>query len=553
MGYRIGIGKVRYMRIHRRKKEKTGDPLKDNMDLSQRYQEVQKMKLEPGLEQNLQTLQQVCGYSQDLKIRRFNINGQIPAALVYLDDMVNTLSVEEILRVLMVDVQRIEGWQKDRSLLRSAIKDLLIINSVEETDSIGELFLKMTHGNTALLVEGQAAAFVCGTVDIKNRDITEPLSETNIRGPRDGFVESLCINITLIRRRIRVPHLWIETFEIGSLTKTQVAIAYIKGLADEKMLEELRSRLERIDTDAILESGYIEQYIEDQPFTLFPLTLRTERPDIVCSSILSGRVAVLVTGSPHVLVLPADFPMFFQASDDYYEKPPQGSFVRILRWIGAIISVFLPGFYVAVVNFHQELLPTALLLRVTASREGVPFPVIAEILIMEVLFEVLREAGIRLPVAVGPAISIVGALVLGEAAIRAGIVSPAVVIVVAMTAIANFSNPVFSMAIVLRILRFAFTILAAVFGLFGIQFGILLLVVHLCSLRSLGIPYMSPLAPNIPSDMKDNFLLAPIWARTTRPKILGRREPVRQSPGQMPHPGKHSQEEIKGGNKDKNR
>ena len=173
----------------------------------------------------------------------------------------------------------------------------------------------------------------------------------------------------------------------------------------------------------------------------------------------------MVMGSPHVLVLPADFSMFFQASDDYYEKPPQGSFVRILRWIGAIISVFLPGFYVAVVNFHQELLPTALLLRVTASREGVPFPVIAEILIMEVLFEVLREAGIRLPVAVGPAISIVGALVLGEAAIRAGIVSPAVVIVVAMTAIANFSNPVFSMAIALRTLRFAFTILAAVFGL----------------------------------------------------------------------------------------
>jgi spore germination protein KA len=298
MGCRIGIGKVRYMRIHRRKKEKTGDPLKDNMDLSQRYQEVQKMKLAPGLEQTLQTLQQVCGYSQDIKIRRFNINGQIPAALVYLNDMVNTLSVEEILRVLMVDIQRIEGWQKDRGLLRSAIKNLLIINSIEETDSIGELFYKMTYGNTAILVEGQAEAFVCGTVDIKNRDISEPLSETNIRGPRDGFVESLCINITLIRRRIRVPHLWIETFEIGSLTKTKVAVAYMKGLADEKMLEELRSRLRRIDTDAILESGDIEQYIEDQPFTLFPLTLRTERPDLVCSSILSGRVAVLVTGSP---------------------------------------------------------------------------------------------------------------------------------------------------------------------------------------------------------------------------------------------------------------
>jgi spore germination protein KA len=540
------------MRIKRRRTDNTSNPLADNLDISQRYQEVQKMKLVPALEQNLQTLQQVCGYSQDVKIRRFNINGQIPAALVYIDNMVNALSVEEILRVLMVDVQRLEGWQRDRSLLRSAIKNLLIVNSVEETDSIGELFYKMTYGNTAILVEGQAEAFVCGTVDIKNRDITEPNAETNIRGPRDGFVESLCINITLIRRRIRVPHLWIETLEIGSLTKTQVAIAYMKGLADEKMLEELRSRLKRIDTDSILESGYIEQYIEDQPFTLFPLTLRTERPDTVCSSILSGRIAVLVTGSPHVLVLPADFSMFLQASDDYYEKPPQGSFVRILRWTGAIISVFLPGFYVATVNFHQELLPTALLLRVTASREGVPFPVIAEILIMEILFEVLREAGIRLPAAVGSAISIVGALVLGEAAIRAGIVSPAVVIVVAMTAIANFSTPVFSMAIALRTLRFAFTILAAVFGLFGVQFGLLLLVVHLCSLRSLGSPYMAPFAPNISPDIKDSILLSPIWARTTRPKILGKREPVRQRPGQIPHPGKHSPEDTKGGNEDNN-
>ncbi|NLX87065.1 MAG: spore germination protein, partial [Clostridiales bacterium] len=412
---------------------------------------------------------------------------------------------------------------------------------------------KMTFGNTIIVIEGQSTAFVCSTVDLKTRAITEPSAETNIRGPREGFVESLCVNITLIRRKIRVPHLWIETLEIGSLTKTLVAFAYIKGLADEKMLEELRSRLKRIDTDTILESGHVEQYIEDQPFTPFPLTLRTERPDNACSALLSGRVVIITSGSPHVLILPAQFPMFFQASDDYYEKPPLGSFIRILRWMGAIISVFLPGFYVAIVNFHQELLPTALLMRITATREGVPFPVVAEVLIMEVLFEILREAGIRLPAAVGPAISIVGALVLGEAAIRAGMVSPAVVIVIALTAIANFSTPVFSMAIALRTLRFAFTILAAVFGLFGIQFGILLLVIHLCSLRSLGIPYMSPLAPHILPDMKDNFLLAPVWARTTRPKILGRREPGRQRPGQMPHPGKHSSEDIKGGNQDKNR
>ena len=526
------------MRIQRRKTDNTYNPLTDNMDISERFQEVQKMKLESGLEQNLQTLQQVCGYSQDVKIRRFRINRQIPAALVYLDNMVKDTTVEELLRTLMIDTLKIEGWGKNHGLLLPAIKDLLIVNEVEEIKRIGDLFFKMNFGNTIIVIEGQSTAFVCSTVDLKTRAITEPSAETNIRGPREGFVESLCVNITLIRRKIRVPHLWIETLEIGSLTKTLVAFAYIKGLADEKMLEELRSRLKRIDTDTILESGHVEQYIEDQPFTPFPLTLRTERPDNACSALLSGRVVIITSGSPHVLILPAQFPMFFQASDDYYEKPPLGSFIRILRWMGAIISVFLPGFYVAIVNFHQELLPTALLMRITATREGVPFPVVAEVLIMEVLFEILREAGIRLPAAVGPAISIVGSMVVGEADIRAGMVSPAVVIVIALTAIANFSTPVFSMAIALRLIRFSFTVLAAIFGLFGLQFGILLMLIHLCSLRSLGIPYMKPLAPFIAQDIKDNILVGWIWGRSTRPKLVGYREPFRQKPGQRPHPGK---------------
>ena len=506
------------------------------MDISERFQEVQKMKLESGLEQNLQTLQQVCGYSQDVKIRRFSINRQIPAALVYLDNMVKDTTVEELLRTLMIDTRKIEGWDKDIGLLLPAIKDLLIVNGVEEADSIGDLFFKMTFGNTIIVIEGQSTAFVCSTVDLKTRAITEPSAETNIRGPREGFVESLCVNITLIRRKIRVPHLWIETLEIGSLTKTLVAFAYIKGLADEKMLEELRSRLKRIDTDTILESGHVEQYIEDQPLRR-SLTLRTESRTMHAALYCPAGWSLL-SGSPHVLILPAQFPMFFQASDDYYEKPPLGSFIRILRWMGAIISVFLPGFYVAIVNFHQELLPTALLMRITATREGVPFPVVAEVLIMEVLFEILREAGIRLPAAVGPAISIVGALVLGEAAIRAGMVSPAVVIVIALTAIANFSTPVFSMAIALRLIRFSFTVLAAIFGLFGLQFGILLMLIHLCSLRSLGIPYMKPLAPFIAQDIKDNILVGWIWGRSTRPKLVGYREPFRQKPGQRPHPGK---------------
>ena len=227
-----------------------------------------------------------------------------------------------------------------------------------------------------------------------------------------------------------------------------------------------------------------------------------------------------------------------QAPDDYYEPLPIGSLIRLLRYVSLLISLLLPGFYVAVINFHQELLPTTLLLRITASREGVPFPVIAEVLLLDALFEILREAGVRLPAAIGPAISIVGALILGDAAIRAGMVSPAVVIVIALTAIAGFTAPAFSLGISFRILRFTYTIMGAVFGLFGVQFIILLTVMHLCSLRSFGYPYLNPLAPLIWQDMKDNLVRTWWWGMRERPKLLGQREPQRIPPGQAPYEGK---------------
>lgn len=534
------------MKIHRRNKDKSGNPLTDNMDLSQRYRKVEEIKLGLHLEENLKTLLQLSGNSIDVKFRRFSINKNIPGVLIYIDSMINNASVEEILRVLMIDTQKIERRDESHQLLRTAIKDLITVNNIEEVNDIYSLFAKIALGSTAVLIDGQSEALVCDTTGFKTRDITDPSAETTIQGPREGFVETLWVNTSLIRRQIRVPHLWIEGLEIGKLTKTMVAFAYIKGLADEKMLAELRSRLNRIDTDSILGSGYIKEFITDQPFSIFPLLLRTERPDIVCSAILEGKVGLFVSGSPHVLVLPAELPMFLQSPDDYYEDAIAGSFVRILRWAAVSISVLLPSFYVASVNFHQELLPTALLLRVTASREGVPFPVFTEILIMELLFEVLREAGIRLPAAIGPAISIVGALVLGEAAIRAGMVSPAVVIVVALTAIAGFTTPVYSMSIAFRLTRFAFTLLAAVLGLFGVQFGLLLLTTHLCSLRSFGMPYMMPVAPLIMRDMKDNIFRLWVWGRDTRPKLPGKREPYRQASGQKPGP-------VKGYNKKENK
>ncbi|NMB36221.1 MAG: spore germination protein, partial [Firmicutes bacterium] len=350
-------------------------------------------------------------------------------------------------------------------------------------------------------------------------------------------------NTSLIRRRIRSPNLWIESMEIGDLSKTEVAFAYIKGLAGEEMLGELRSRLKRIELDGILASGYIEEFISDNPCSLFPSILSTERVDRVVGSLLEGRVAIFVNGSSFALVLPADFGLFLQAPDDYFEPFPLGAFIRFLRYISFFIALFLPGIYVAVLTFHPELLPLPLLVRIQAAREGVPFPVVAETFFMEAVFEILREAGVRLPMIVGPAVSIVGALVLGDAVIRAGLVSPGTVIAVAFTAIASFTAPSFNFGLAARILRFVMIILGAIFGLLGIQFGLLVLLIHLVSLRSFGYPYMAPFAPFIWGDMKDALLNLFWWKHVYRPKLLGYREPKRQPSGQKPQPPQE-----KGGN-----
>ncbi|NMA91713.1 MAG: spore germination protein, partial [Firmicutes bacterium] len=334
------------------------------------------------------------------------------------------------------------------------------------------------------------------------------------------------------------PNLWMEGLIVGDLTRTEVGLVYIKGLAPEKIVGEVRSRIRGIKIDGILGSSYIEDFLQDQPLTIFPQVFSTERPDRVAGALLEGRVAVLTDGTPFALVVPNHLPAMIDAPDDYYEPFTLALFLRLLRYSAFFISVFLPGIYVAIINFHPELLPTVLFLRIAASREGIPFPAIVEAITIELIFEVLREAGVRLPQAVGSAISIVGALVLGDAAIKAGLVSPAMVIVVAMTAIASFTVPVFTLGIAARILRFGVIVLGGIFGMFGVQLALILLMTHLCALRSFGLPYLYPLAPLVTEDMKDTLFRSPWWAQTRRPRLIGYREPGRQPPG--PRPGKRT-------------
>lgn len=510
----------------------------DQLNLTQREELVGKIKLTSGVEKNIKLIQEALGGSMDLNLNRFEAGPEaVPGAALYIDGMVNNRSIEELLRVVKIDLAGSGLKGTGRGALLDTVKDKLITNvELKEASDLETLIVHISRGETALLFDGEARVLLCDTRGWATRAVGEPEAEVVIRGPRDGFVESIQINTAMLRRRIHSPQLWIQQVEIGRLTRTRVGIAFIKGLADEKVVGEVRSRLAGIDIDGILESGYLEEYLHDQPYTIFPQVFNTERPDRVSAALLEGRVAILTDNTPYALVVPNNFVSMIQAPDDYYELFPIGSIIRMLRFLSFGISLFLPGVYVAVLNYHPELLPPGLFLRIAAAREGVPLPLAVEAFVMEGIFEILREAGLRLPRMIGPAISIVGALILGDAAIRAGLISPSVVIIVAFTAIASFTVPVFSLGISGRIARFAVLLLGSFFGLLGVQFAAMVLLVHLCALRSFGVPYMYPFAPLVLDDLKDSIVRMFWWQQVKRPRLTGYRDSVRQKSG--PRPGR---------------
>ncbi len=511
----------------------------EDLDISEREAYVEKMKFSSSLDENLDTVEKIFGKSIDLNLRRLTIGKKrVKCALVEMAGLSDTRAIEQILYAIQVDLVQLYPTSEKSNQELFEILAQSVLNNKETiiSEKFSEILNNLTMGSTAIFFEGVPRAILCETKGFPLRSIQEPEAEISIRGPRDGFIENIFTNTSLLRQKIRVPHLWFEKMTIGSLSKTDIAIAYIKGLASEELVEEIKERLKKIDIDTVLESGYIEEYIKDQPWTIFPLMERTERPDKVAACLVEGKVAILTNGTPFALILPTTYNMFLQAPDDYYESFPIGSFVRALRHTSFVMSILLPGVYIAIINFHQEILPASLLMRISSSRAGVPFPVIVESLIMEGLFEILREAGLRLPRAIGQAISIVGALVLGEAAIQAGLVSPPMVIIVALTAIASFTAPSYPLAATARILRFSFIIIGGTFGLFGIQFGSLILLTHLCSLRSFGQPYFQPFGPLVWRDLKDSVIRLFIWKQTERPKLIAEREPQRQKRGQKPEP-----------------
>ncbi|PYI56881.1 spore germination protein [Paenibacillus flagellatus] len=482
--------------------------------------ELEGRKLTENVEETIAFMEERLGPNDDFIVRRFHVMGDVPAVLFYFVHMTDGAQ-KEIVKSLMSIGNRIDEAPVRGDRLRELLtNDILFAGDGEIEDKLAGLLEKVLNGCTVVHIEGIAEAFVFGTRNVDKRSINQPETEQVIRGPREGFIEMLSTNVSLIRYRLQSPDLRIRTMKLGRYTRSTIAVCYVDGIVNPSLVEEVMRRLSLIDMDGILDSGYLEQFIEDNHYSPFPQVQLTERPDKAVANLLEGRVILMVDGSPIALVVPAVFSQFYQTSEDYSERFLLVSFIRLARLLALLFSLVFPSLYVAIISFNPELIPTEFAVAVAGGRAGVPFPSVVEVLIMEVSMEVLREATIRLPQQVGGALSIVGVLVVGQAAVAAGFVSPITVVVIALTTIGSFATPAYNAALALRLLRFPLIILAGMFGLYGVMVGLILIANHMLSLKSFGIPYMTPIVPGNFQGMKDTVIRSPLWWMRRRPPML---------------------------------
>jgi len=531
-----------FIKLFFRHAEKKEMPYRQQeLNLNQVYtrQELMELPVDRSLARNLEHIINILGHNVDFVKKDFvlGLEEPIKAAICYMDGLINSeILGSDIMRPLLEANAREKSGQKLLKLLTQG--GLIAKAEIQKGENFQTIVSHVLVGEVVLFIDGFARAFIISCKGYNGRGIPEPIQENAIRGPREAFVELLSVNISLIRKRLVTPNLVVENYQIGRISATNVSVLYLKGLVSEDLVAEVRQRLNRIDIDAVLESGYLEHFLKDSPYSPFPLVIATERPDKVAADLLEGRVAILTDNTPFALVVPGQFFSLIQSSEDYYTEFYFATFVRWIRLFSFFLALTLPSLYIAVTNFHQEMIPTTLFISIAANRQGVPFPAVIEALIMEILFEALREASIRLPTTLAQTISIVGALVIGQAAVQANIVSPAMIIVVATTGIATFTIPQYNLGQSVRLLRFPLMLASAFLGLFGLMTGLLAILLHLCSLRSFGVPYLSPLSPFNWQSFKDTLIVAPHWTRRNRPTEMVQRNVNRMSKNLKPGPNK---------------
>ena len=488
--------------------------------------------------------------NSDIVVREFTLtarNRQYGAFLIYIDGMVDTKIINDfVLEPLMLRNRANSYDGNETRVVSEAISNNITVrkvkkfdlvdyiynslvpqNAVKKKKSFNDILPDINMGNCLLFVDTIDTAFSIDAKGFKQRGVDSPKNETVIRGAQEAFTEAIRTNTSMIRRFVNNENLVIESLSVGKVTKTKCAVCYMKDIANDDLVAEVKYRLNNLDIDTIISSGQLEQLIEDNSKCSLPQMLSTERPDKAANHILSGRVVVIVNGSPYVLIMPCVFVDFLSSAEDPNLKFQYANLLKFVRLVAFFITLLLPGLYVAITNFHQEIIPTELLFAIVASRESVPFPIIVEILAMEISFELIREASLRVPSPIGTTIGIIGALILGQAAVEASIVSPILIIIIAITGITSFAIPDFYLSFHLRIARFLYIIAGFLAGFLGIGIVLFGHLILLCSLKSFGVSY---LAPYVPATSKNNkaYFMPPFWSREKRPDFLNSKRPRKQ-------------------------
>jgi len=409
--------------------------------------------------------------------------------------------------------------RKDRDYTMKTVISDIAIHDLENTNSLQHAVLALLKGSVAIFVEQQQSLLLVKIPSDQYRSLSRPENESQVIGPQVGFNESLSTSLSLIRKYISTPDLCNELYILGKRTNTAVSLIYINGIVSDELLNRLKKKLESIDVDGVLDSSVLNQLISDNTLSIFPQLLLTERPDRICDGLLNGKMALLVEGSTMAILCPLSFIEFFESREDYNVRWPIASFVRLLRIVAMLLSVFFTALYVAALTFHYEVIPQALLVPLGESRSRVPFPPLFEALLLEFIIELLREAGARLPTKVGQTMGIVGGIVIGTAAVQAGFTSNILIIIVALGALASFTTPSYTMGSLIRIIRFPLLLLAGFWGFYGIMFGFCLILLHLLRLTTLDSPYMAPFYPPRFSDWMDSIVRLPFKFTSRRPQL----------------------------------
>lgn len=474
--------------------------------------EIKKQQLNTSLNDTIEIFKKIYSVpdNQDVIIREFQIGS--------LNKKAATLSIETITDSTLIDEHVLRPLLSNKDSSKKIV-DIIEMGDISTFRIIDEIIQKINDGNIVLFVDGLNSAYCISASNFKGKDITSPENEIVLRGPKEAFTEKIQVNISLIRKRIRNENLIFESTNISKRSHNKVYIAYVKDLANDQLLNNIKERVKNIDVDSIQNLPLLEQHIEERKKSIFPTILYTERPDRAVSFLEDGYIVLLMDGAPASLVLPATFWSFYHTPEDHYMRYIYGNFTRALRVVATFITLFISSIYVGLTNYHSEMIPPDLLLAIASTRDKVPFPAFVEVFLMEVAFELIREGGLRVPSPIGPTIGIVGALILGQAAVQANIVSPIVVIVVALSGLSSFVIGDISMNYAVRLIRFLFLFSSVLFGFYGMTAIFTAGIFYLVSIKSFGIPYLSPMTPKYPSS-KDTVFRQQLTKEMFRPGYL---------------------------------